>query len=1113
MNEDEVEIEEIEEDFIFRELEPFAEDDETKVAQLIEWIDALPSMEEIGEQLRMYEEELDEAGYEAYLLAVSMRAKTIYAYYEDIGEELQEKVTNRDKLLEMMSLWSEKTLEITDTISVYQINNYTNAVTTLVSGGSVREKLGGGMTFFYWDVIVAEADSNGQLYVAQYVTADEDKRDYKASTSDGFVLLLYNTKVNTTVGEQIYTDFEYKNENGYQSSGYGTLSFGTIDGNKPSKDNSDKLEIVSGADTRELIEVNLYDYNDSINDLYNGNKKYPGFQQDTGTQNTTSLHISAFNYGNNITADLAAGIKSVTRQGGSINEIENGANSPISGAVSEKLGSDGQPALADGTSLGYLFSNSGYAIKKNARSINGLFQYHEDTGAYTFNSRENHAQFNKDTDTFTLYKQIISSNFMMYPFGNFLPFNDIVHQSAQATTIDKAYLETIANSALKKSQDGAGTQYGTLSEQLKKFIALMDKQYPSGWDASDCTNEYFKVASIGKRFEKNDSQLQRVYSIDYDEPTDFYFGMEMKMKFMQPKSGLTGNDGKQPMVFYFTGDDDVWVYIDGKMFLDLSGIHRHVGGEIDFVNGVVKYYSLDKETGDVSTQPYKTVPFSKLVDSSLLNEKGTFKDYSTHSFNFYYMERGAGSGVCRMNFNFPLLRKNAVSVTKELNVDDGNSHLFGDPDFRFQILRASGDNITDELFIGAGREYMILDESGNQIGTGATDANGVFVLKAGQTALFNGISENAGKYLVRELLDTSVFEQYGNIAVDGSSQTTNYDVMVGEDEFKGVNSPIKDVSDGNTAFHFDNTVTRSKLGKLSIEKKLIAYEKTRDIKQFQFEVLLDGKPLPVGTSYVVGEEMRAVNEEGIIILAQGEKAVISDILAGTVFEVRELASSSDGYHVKYEVDGSESAPDEDGYASDKVLVGNVKQFTAINSELGVSIQIPIEKVLQSKDGKKHSYTIQLQQVTDMTGTVPVDPEIIQNKTVEITEHSVNDTFLLDYIERDIQTFPASYYYRIQEIKNPEETHTIFDETFYVVEVTVTQNSDGNLSAQITSVSKKGVSYDLAANENLVFTNRIQGYELPATGGNGRLPYAVGGLLCIMSVAAAGICRFRKITDK
>lgn len=229
------------------------------------------------------------------------------------------------------------------------------------------------------------------------------------------------------------------------------------------------------------------------------------------------------------------------------------------------------------------------------------------------------------------------------------------------------------------------------------------------------------------------------------------------MNFMQPKDGLTGSDGAQPMVFYFTGDDDVWIYIDGKLFLDLSGIHRHVGGEIDFVNGKVNYYSLNTQTGDVETTPYKSISFADILsDSADLNEKGTFSDYSLHSLNFYYMERGSGSSVCRMNFNFPLLRQNSISVTKELTID-GNEDIVGNPDFRFQILKENGR----DLFIPAGTNYDILNKSGNLIATKQTDKNGIFTLKAGQTAVFSEINENAGKYFVREILDADTFAQYG----------------------------------------------------------------------------------------------------------------------------------------------------------------------------------------------------------------------------------------------------------------------------------------------------------------------------------------------------------------
>lgn len=1077
--------------------------DQDRVNEVIARIDALPSSEEVEKTLTEYEEAGDDEGYETYYLEVSTEARTVYAYYEDLGPELQKQVTNSEKIMDLAWIWSATTLGITDTLTVYQINTYSQAVTTIAWGGSVREKISSGMGFFYWDVIVVEGNSSGKLYVDQYVTADGDKRNYRASTADGFVILLFDTSVNATVGQEVTVDFDYKSKNGYNSTGFGTIKFETDATRKPEKDNSSKLEIVPGAETRDLIEVNLYDYGNNINELYNRDSKYPGFQQEGGSKDVGDSFSKwqSFNFGNNITSDLAAGKADLTNKGGDINKTTNGANSPISGAMQTTLGSDGQPALADGTSLGYLFSNSTYATKKNSQSINGLFQYHDDTGAYTFNSRENHAQFNSGSDTFTLYKQIISSNFMMYPFGNFLPFNDIVHLSAQTSTIDRSYLETIANSAQYKYNNGAGDEYGTLSTQLKKFLTLMDKAYPNGWTGVDCMNEYFKASGIPRTFTEDEELVQNLYSIDYDEPTDFYFGMEMKMNFMQPKGGLTGNDGKQPMVFYFTGDDDVWVYIDGVLFLDLSGIHRHVGGEIDFVNGVVKYYTLDVDTGDVSTTPYKTVSFSDLVSANSLNGKGTFKDYSTHSFNFYYMERGSGSGVCRMNFNFPLLHKNTISVTKELSVDEeGKEGLLGNPDFKFQVLKENGT----ELFIGADVNYRILDTAGNEIGIGTTDENGVFVLKAGQTAVFSNIAENAGKYFVRELLDTDVFEQYGTISVDGSSQTMYYKVTVGSDQFNGVDSPVKDMSDGSTAFWFENKVTFNKLGSLKITKKLETNFGTSSEKKFQFKVTLDGDLLPVGTVYKVGEEIKQVAEEGIIELKPDETSVISNILAGTSFTVQETTESAKGYVVTYQLDGDNQPGDS---VSGVIKVNTETTISVNNSEKGISVEIPVRKTLEKPDGKEHIYKIQLQQVNSETDMSPVSPEFTQELEFKIIDSSIEHSFKLNYLERDIGETPATYYYKITELEDSGEPNTIFDKVVYVVEVTVTKGEDGNLTAVISSVWKDGTIF--TENNTLSFVNQIEWYELPDTGGIGTFPYMIGGLLLTLSAVFFLLYRFSK----
>lgn len=1066
------------------------EEEQARVEEVIALIDALPTSEEIEAQLTALEEAEDWDGYEAYFLETSCQAKTAYAYYEDLGPELQQSVPNVDKLWDLAWLWSAQTLAITDTLTVYQINSYSQAATTLVYGGSVRDKLGGGMSYTYWDVVVVEKDSSGKLYVDRYITADGDKRDCKASTADGFVLLLYNTSANVSVGDEVSARFDYKTTGTYNSQGYGTVNFGTDLEQKPGKDNTEKLTTIQGADTRDIIEINLYDYGSNINKLYKSNNKYPGFQQEGGSTNVGDSFNKwqSFNFGNNITADLAAGKANVTNQGGAINTTTNGANSPISGAMQTTLGSDGYPALSDGTSLGYLFSNSTYATKKNNRSINGLFQYNETTGAYTFNSRENHAQFNAGSDTFTLYQQILTSNFMMYPFGNFLPFNDIVHLSAQTSTIDKAYLETIANSAQYKVNNGAGAEYGKLATQLKKFIGLMDNAHSDGWTGVDCMNEYFKASDIPRTFTNNETLVQNLYSIDYDEPTDFYFGMEMKMNFMQPKGGLTGKDGQQPMVFYFTGDDDVWVYIDGALFLDLSGIHRHVGGEIDFVNGEVKYYSLDVSTGDVSTTPYKTVKFSELVNASLLNEKGTFKDYSTHSFNFYYMERGSGSGVCRMNFNFPLLRKNPISVTKELSVDDQDKqNLLGNPDFRFQVLKENGT----DLFIGGSVSYDIQDTAGNKIGTGATDANGVFTLKANQTAVFSNISENAGKYFVRELLDPDAFEQYGTISVDGSTRTTNNDVTVGSDTFKGIDSPVKDVSDGSTAFHFNNQVTFNKLGSLSITKNLTGYTRARSTSQFTFEVTLDGSPLPVGTTYTVSERTRTVETAGIISLAPGETAVISPILAGSTFTVKETATSAKGYTVTYTVDGETQMGDD---VSGVIKTEHRTAISVNNSEQGTPVTIPVQKVLNAPDGLQHTYTLHLEQVKSQTDSTPVDPAYTQDLSLSITTDPVNGQFVIGYSQAAMETSLAKFYYKITETEDPEDTTTQFDASVYVVEVTVS-NSGGALSASVTNVWKDNQEVTITeGTPAVVFTNGIIRYELPDTGGTGTTLYTVGGLL-------------------
>ena len=1090
-----------------------------RVDHVIHLIDIMPSAEEFDETLSLYEANDDWDGYESYYKQVYRQALNAYVMYEDLSEPLREQVSNADKLLELQWLWSAQTLGITQGIDVYQINDYPDGLTTadasatvLLKGGSPDDYGIVNMTFAYWSAIVVEADNNGLLYVSNVdTTGNVDKSAYGPETENGFVLFVWDgnlsfAQVSASVhkGDIVSVPFDYSQPAAYNGSSYGTVTFAS--GNfKVDKDNTSKLEIVQGADTNDLIEVNLYDYGVNINGPYNTDNRYPGFQQDNGTT-LAALSKYGMNFGNNITTDLDAGISELTNKGGAINAtassyngVEYGvANIPLEGTMSRTL-LNGYPALADGTPLQYLFhGNSGYATKKNSSSINGLFQHNELSGAYAFNSRENHAQFNADSDTFTLYKQIISSNFIMYPFGNFLPFNDIVHLSAQTSTIDRAYLQSIASSALYKYNAGYGEEYQTLATELTAFIDLMDAKYGTDWAAADAMNEYFSAAGLPPTFSQSDPLLDKVYSIDFDEPTDFYFGMEMKMNFMMPKNGLTGKDNGDnasdtwlvnsdgtyyrdgspdgipdyPMVFNFTGDDDVWVYIDGVLFLDLSGIHRHVGGRINFENGTVEYFVLDPATGDVAATPYKTVRFADILGSSdNLNAKGTFKDYTQHTFNFYYMERGAGSGVCRMNFNFPLLKQNTINISKAV---ESTADIQGDPDYKFQVLKANADDTkTDELFIGASVGYTIYDLNNEKIGASTTDINGVFTLKAGQRAEFEGIKENSGKYYVRELLEGSVLEQYGKITVSGESTTTSNNVTIGNDTFTGADSPVKDISDGTTAFLFTNHVEETKLGDLSISKILTTYPKTRESKVYNIEVTLDGKPLPVGTEYTVATKDTAVTETrevitaGIVTIAANETAKISNILAGTQFTVQETSDSAAGYIVTYT--SADGYPiEKDGKATGTIITDANVQLVVTNSEKGASVTFPITKTVLNPDGAR-DYKFRIVQVHDSSGAAEVD-----GSESEITVNA-QDYGETSYTLNFIQT-TGSFYYKITEVNEK----TVFRENVqtYVIQVTVVEDAEAQNGAKatITGVWKDGtpISYIEGESFSADFTNTLVG---------------------------------------
>lgn len=1104
------------------------------VRSVILLMDQIPDYETVDRTLLSYEENEDWTAYEEYRCYVAVICQAAYTAITGLSEDDRALVFNSSNLWDLEWLWSAVTLAASDTITVYHLNHFDSSATgyaitdtTLIYGGTVGDILSSDQAeFAYWTAVTVE-DVNGVFTVTEIRTDTESKRDCGAASEGGFVLLVHvsNGTVAAEVGDAAIVSFDLSGS-GYEYYGYGTVTFEAVPELKPAKDNSGELTVVGSTSTAGTVEINLFDYDDNINELYDQSSSYPGFQQDEGVKAVgNAFSYSNFNFGNNITSDLNAGHSYITSSSGATVNTTTGysggvnygtANVAVAGAMSMTL-TNGYPALANGISLEYLFTDSMYAEKLNTQSIDGLFRKNAVTGMYEFNSRETHAQYNYGSDTFTLYAEHLTANTMMYPFGNFLPLNDIVSQAKRSSDIDRAYLLEIAESAEYKQLSGysshivgdSGTtpnEYGNLSDMLTDFIALMDSKYGVNWTMADCTNAYFGVSGLSTGFTA--ASLSDVYCIDYDEPTDFYFGLEIKMDFMQPRAGLTGNDNGDntegiwavddagneyltgspdgisdyPMKFEFSGDDDVWVYIDGVLFLDLSGIHRHVGGEIDFQNGVVNYYPLSVSTGDCSSTPYKTVTFAEILTAAGkttddLNSDGTFIDYSSHTFQMYYMERGSGSGVCRINFNFPLLQTNTISVAKELTIDTGSlDDILGEPEFRFQVLKANADGTkTTDLLVGGKESYAVYDSTNTLVNTAVTDENGVFTLLPGQRAVFVNVALASGKYYVRELMSEAFVEQYGNISVDGTSVTTNLGVMIGEDSFAGLDSAVKDIGEGSTVFTFNNQISAEKLGALEIKKVLDTADQGNAETEFAMEVLLDDVQIPVGTAYIVDGEQRTVEEPGIVYVPAGGASVITDILAGTAFTVTETSGSSDGYTVVYS--GSEGVTVTETEVSGLVSVNSTGvsdtttvSVTVTNAEDRKVLQIPVVKTVTGMDNLPHTYEFVLEQVADSSGAVLVTDGATDKVSVSYADgEPLQDSTAFErvYTPSDAGN---TYYYRITEVIDEEDLSTAYDDTVYVVGVTVTTDTAGMVDAEITGLWRDGE--EQAAEDPITFENSL-----------------------------------------
>lgn len=174
---------------------------------------------------------------------------------------------------------------------------------------------------------------------------------------------------------------------------------------------------------------------------------------------------------------------------------------------------------------------------------------------------------------------------------------------------------------------------------------------------------------------------------------NYGFGTKLQMDFTLTDDGMvetnkTGEDGKKEKTnikFFFSGDDDVWVFIDGQLALDVGGAHGKVSGLLEFgetsdgKNSVTAYVSKVKKGGtsnsDQNGNSVKSVRYNgEPISFSAQGTTLTFDKGQKHTLTMYYMERGMWESNMAVAFNFP--DNNELQVQKEVDLNKV------DPDFK-----------------------------------------------------------------------------------------------------------------------------------------------------------------------------------------------------------------------------------------------------------------------------------------------------------------------------------------------------------------------------------------------------------------------------------------------
>lgn len=498
---------------------------------------------------------------------------------------------------------------------------------------------------------------------------------------------------------------------------------------------------------------------------------------------------------------------------------------------------------------------------------------------------------------------------------------------------------------------------------------------------------------------------------------NYGFGTQFTIPFTVTETGKNV-DGSE-MEFNFTGDDDVWVYIDGALVLDMGGAHNKAEGKINFAKqeATIRKGTSNAKLGNSLTVGGRTpaepngnttVKFENIMVKKSGSEPVTLDKYmkksgTVHELKMYYMERGMWNSNMSISYSFVPL-PSGLTLSKTLDTTDVNAGLKnavqGLDNFDFKIqkknLKTDEANYSDVENLG----YTLYDYDDRTFpGQEAKDSTATFSSSYFASDFINTKDKNNSSafYAGTGFQITESIPQGTKLQYDTSKTRWGvYDSITSRAAIEGGKGAVATFNMGDdTSSEMDvvnryvNFVNTPKVGSLSVAKKYEGYAPENET--FGFTVLVDLTGHDYYDSYKLeytGTQNGTTDENGHFTLKVGDTVTFAGIPAGATYKVVEDAPGADDTWVQDTAKCTKLTG---------TIVANTTSAAVVTNKTKTTVK---DYVIYAEAGKTVTYAPDGVTITDLTAPITGDKDITTNVNKdgkgEFTPTSSNKKYDVNY---------------------------------------------------------------------------------------------------------------------